>query len=43
MIQSKLEYAMQTHATNLGAAVEALDVSLEKNQGQDLLGAATGT
>ncbi|CAK9047496.1 Glycine--tRNA ligase [Durusdinium trenchii] len=40
MIQSKLEFAVQSHTSNLPAAVEALDVCLEKNQGHDLLGAA---
>ena len=35
-----LRFAVQSHTSNLPAAVEALDVCLEKNQGHDLLGAA---
>ncbi|CAJ1375953.1 unnamed protein product [Effrenium voratum] len=40
MIESKLEFAMQTHTQNLASAVEALDTCLERNQGLDLLGVA---
>mmetsp|Transcript_16557 Transcript_16557/g.31263 ORF Transcript_16557/g.31263 Transcript_16557/m.31263 type:complete len:215 (+) Transcript_16557:53-697(+) len=40
MIESKLEFAVQTHAKDLPAAVEALDLCLERNQGLDLLGVA---
>eukprot|EP00913_Durusdinium_trenchii_P025576 g24005.t1 len=40
MIESKLEFAMKMHATNLTAALEALDASLERNEGVDLLGVA---
>jgi len=40
MIESKLEFAVQTHTKDLAAAVEALDLCLERNQGLDLLGVA---
>ena len=41
MIESKLEFAVQTHTKDLAAAVEALDLCLQRNQGLDLLGLAT--
>jgi len=40
MIQSKLEFAFSTHATDLAHAVEALDLCLKINEGNDLLGVA---
>lgn len=40
MIQSKLEFAFATHATDLAKAIEALDMCLKINEGHDLLGVA---
>lgn len=40
MIESKLEFAMQSHTKNLTAAVEALDACVQRNEGLDLLGVA---
>eukprot|EP00434_Breviolum_minutum_P037239 symbB.v1.2.033014.t1/scaffold4043.1/size45695/3 len=40
MIESKLEFAMQTHTKDLAAAVEALNACIERNEGLDLLGVA---
>lgn len=33
MIQSKLEYAIASHSTDWGSALEALDACVEKNEG----------
>eukprot|EP00438_Fugacium_kawagutii_P012329 Skav221960 [mRNA] locus=scaffold195:706644:715770:- [translate_table: standard] len=40
MIQSKLEYAIASHSTDWGSAMEALDACVEKNEGLDLLSVA---
>jgi len=38
MVESKLDFAIAQHKTNIAAALEAIDTCFEKNKGFDLLG-----